>query len=35
MSIAVIGGTGIYDPKIFKELGRRIIKTPYGSSPEI
>ncbi len=35
MGIAVIGGTGIYDPKIFKELGRRIIKTPYGSSPEI
>ncbi len=35
MSIAIIGGTGIYDPKIFKELGRRIIKTPYGSSPEI
>lgn len=35
MSIAVIGGTGLYDPKIFKELGRRIIKTPYGSSPEI
>ncbi len=35
MSIAVIGGTGIYDPKIFKEIGGRIIKTPYGSSPEI
>jgi len=34
MSIAIIGGTGIYDPKIFKEIGRRVIKTPYGA-PEI
>ncbi len=33
--VAIIGGTGIYDPKIFKEKERFSLKTPYGTTPEI
>ncbi len=32
MKIGLIGGTGIYDPEIFKEEERRQVKTPYGIS---
>ena len=30
--IAIIGGTGIYDPKVFRERERRVLETPYGEA---
>ncbi|WP_456475638.1 S-methyl-5'-thioadenosine phosphorylase [Candidatus Pyrohabitans sp.] len=30
--IAIIGGTGIYDPKVFREQERRVLETPYGKA---
>jgi 5'-methylthioadenosine phosphorylase len=30
--IAIIGGTGIYDPKVFRERERKVIETPYGEA---
>ena len=35
MKLAVIGGTGIYDPKIFKERESFSVTTPYGKTPKI
>ncbi len=32
MKIGLIGGTGIYDPEIFKEEEKKQIETPYGTS---
>ena len=30
--IAIIGGTGIYDPKVFKEREKKVLETPYGTA---
>jgi 5'-methylthioadenosine phosphorylase len=33
--VAIIGGSGLYDPLVFEERERRSLKTPYGPSPEL
>lgn len=30
MKIAIIGGTGLYDPNLFHEPGEELVSTPYG-----
>ena len=30
MEYAIIGGTGVYDPKLLSDVGSREVETPYG-----
>jgi 5'-methylthioadenosine phosphorylase len=33
--IGIIGGTGIYDPEVFKVTEKKQVETPFGTSPEL
>lgn len=35
MKVAIIGGTGIYDPGLFGEGGEKDVKTPYGTVRDV
>lgn len=35
MRIAIIGGTGIYDPELFGEGEKKNVKTPYGTARDV
>jgi 5'-methylthioadenosine phosphorylase len=35
MRVALIGGTGVYDPRIFRGGEEKLVKTPYGGPVEV